>query len=179
MTDSTDAAGPKGGRPFMVFLVGLTVGVAGTIFLPDLLSPYLPQSLRGAEEDVAGVVTAKERQQDQLLLTVDSRSGAVLATFSRKVAEIALLVDEGDSVTLSVETVEPFVDDPTIRRVQKRRAGSRMEPASPAADGTPPETSPADAPEDAAAVREGAEDADTSPDATGSPPDSVHAGEPL
>ena len=80
----------------LVFLIGLVAGVLGTLFLPRILGPYLPQSLRGADQEMVGVVTAKERQADQLLLTVDSESGAVLATFSRRVAEIALL---GDTLT--------------------------------------------------------------------------------
>ena len=121
MADSTGVGGRTRGRGFLVFLIGMALGVAGTIFLPDLLAPYLPQSLRGSEETVAGMVTAKERQDDRLLLTVDSPSGAVLATFTKKVAEISLLVDEGDSVTLAVRLTEPFVNDPTIRQVQKAR----------------------------------------------------------
>lgn len=126
MADSTGVGGKTRGRGFLVFLIGMTLGVVGTIFLPDLLAPYLPQSLRDSEDTVAGLVTAKERQDDRLLLTVDSPRGAVLATFSRKVAEISLLVNEGDSVTLSVRLAEPFVNDPTIRQVLK--AGRRQAP---------------------------------------------------
>jgi len=133
MADSTGVAGKTRGRGFLVFLVGVALGVAGTVFLPDLLAPYLPQSLRGSEEAVAGLVTAKERQDDKLLLTVDSPSGAVLATFSKKVAEISLLVDEGDSVTLAVHLVEPFVNDPTIRQVQKAPSGSSPPTPAPTA----------------------------------------------
>jgi len=173
MTNSADAAGSRGGRGLLVFLIGLAVGVAGTLFLPDLLSPYLPQSLRGADQDVAGVVTAKERQGEELLLTVDSPSGAVLATFSRRVAEIALLVDEGDSVTIAVDEVAPFVDDPTIRRVHKARPAARTE--RPSAGSAGPSTD-----EPAPAVPEG-DDAGgpaAGRDTTGSASDSA-AGEQM
>ena len=127
MAESTGAGGKTRGRGFFIFLIGLALGVLGAVLLPGLLGPYLPTSLQGSEETLAGLVTAKERQDDKLLLTVDSQRGAVLATFSRKVAEISLLVDEGDSVTLAVRLVEPFVEDPTIREVHKAR--SRQAPA--------------------------------------------------
>ncbi|MBT8460908.1 MAG: hypothetical protein KJO44_00170 [Gemmatimonadetes bacterium] len=141
MADSTGAGGKTRGRGFLVLLIGVVLGAAGTILLPDLLAPYLPQSLRGSEDMVAGLVTAKERQDDKLLLTVDSPSGAVLATFSKKVAEIALLVDEGDSVTLAVRLAEPFVTDPTIRQVQKaRRRQAQPEPATVVSETTEPDT---------------------------------------
>ena len=166
MADSSGEGGKSGGRGFLVFLIGLALGVAGTILLPDLLAPYLPQSLRGSEETVAGLVTAKERQDDKLLLTVDSPSGAVLATFSRKVAEISLLVDEGDSVTLAVRLAEPFVDDPTIRQVQKARRRQ-----------SPPESTPAvteTAEPDTTRLREAIEEPGADVDTAG-PPDSTTA----
>lgn len=169
MADSTGVAGKTRGRGFLVFLIGVALGVAGTIFLPDLLAPYLPQSLRGSEEAVAGLVTAKERQDDKLLLTVDSPGGAVLATFSKKVAEISLLVDEGDSVTLAVHLVEPFVDDPTIRQVQKAPRGPSSPSPTPATDeATRPDT---------ALSREAMEEPAAPVDSAG-PPDSTTAESP-
>jgi small basic protein len=141
MAKSTGEGGKTGGRGFLVLLTGVALGVVGTILLPNLLAPYLPQSLRSSEEAVAGLVTAKERQDDRLLLTVDSPSGAVLATFSKKVAEISLLVDEGDSVTLAVRLAEPFVNDPTIRQVRKASRGqSPPESASAVTEMTTPDT---------------------------------------
>jgi len=171
MADSNGVAGKTRGRGFLVFLLGVALGVAGTIILPDLLAPYLPQSLRGSEEAVAGLVTAKERQDDKLLLTVDSPSGAVLATFSKKVAEISLLVDEGDSVTLAVRLAEPFVNDPTIRQVQKaRRVPSSASPGPAAAQESRPDTAPSrEVIEDAAAAVDTAGSADSTtvtPDST-------------
>jgi len=169
MADSSSAGGKTGGRGFLVFLIGLALGVAGTLLLPDLLAPYLPQSLRGSEETVAGMVTAKERQDDRLLLTVDSPSGAVLATFSKKVAEISLLVDEGDSVTLAVRLAEPFVTDPTIRQVQKVRRRQSPSEATPAAVET---TEP-----DSVGLREVIEEPAADLDSAG-PPDSTAAETP-
>ena len=132
MAQSTAAGGKTKGRGYVIFLTGLVLGVLGTLLLPGLLRPYLPASLQGSDDTVSGLVTAKERQDDKLLLTVDSQRGAVLATFSKKVAEISLLVDAGDSVALAVRTVEPFVEDPAIREVHK--TARRQPPAMPPAD---------------------------------------------
>ncbi len=164
MADSTGTGGKTRGRGFLVFLIGVALGAAGAVLLPDLLAPYLPQSLRGSEEMVAGLVTAKERQDDKLLLTVDSPSGAVLATFSKKVAEIALLVDEGDSVTLAVRVAEPFVNDPTIRQVHKTRRRESPPESAPAVS----ETTEPDTVRVREAIEEPAVDGDTieSPDST-------------
>lgn len=151
----------------LVFLIGLVAGVLGTLFLPRILGPYLPQSLRGADQEMVGVVTAKERQADQLLLTVDSESGAVLATFSRRVAEIALLVDPGDSVTLALREADPFVHDPRIVRVAKVTPSDRG--VADAVRDTPAEVpAAADSSPSAAAV---SRDSDTTavPDSAGTP----------
>ena len=61
----------------------------------------------------------KQHDPDRLLLTISSSEGAVLATFKKKVAEISLLIEEGDTVTLKVQSYQPFVDDPTVMRVRK------------------------------------------------------------
>lgn len=165
MAESSGAGSTTRGRGFSIFLIGLVLGVLGTLFIPDLLAPYLPDSLQKSEDTVAGLVTAKERQADKLLLTVDSPNGAVLATFSKKVAEISLLVDEGDSVTLAVRLLEPFVNDPTIRQVHKapgratpappeEAAGETREPAD--TDEAPPDTTGTEeAPEESATERSG------------------------
>ncbi len=107
------------------FLGGITIGVLGTIFLPDLLRPYLPQMFRGEDVEIAGIVEAKSREPDRLLLTIGGDAGAVLVTYTTEIPEMDLLIEPGDSVVLAVREYAPFVEDPSVRRVQKARARSR------------------------------------------------------
>lgn len=121
-------SGGKGGgatrrpRRLLWLLVGLALGVAGTLFLPDLLRPYLPAALRLGDTHVPGLVVDERREGDRLLLTVDTDRGATLATFTRRVPEIDLLVSQGDSVTLGLGEYEPLVEDPSLVGVRKGRA---------------------------------------------------------
>lgn len=105
-----------------VFVLGVAVGVAGTLLVPRLAGPYLPGVLRGKAELVEGKALRKERQQDRLLLTVVTEEGAILATFGRQAAEIDLLVDEGDTLVLVLRRYEPFVMDPPIEGVRKKES---------------------------------------------------------
>ena len=102
-------------------LAGIVIGAVGAVFLPDLASPYLPDSLRADRVQVAGVVEAKSTEGDRLLLTVGSEAGATLVTFRDDIARIDLLVSVGDSVRLEVDEYTPFIDDADIRRVMKPR----------------------------------------------------------
>lgn len=109
---------------FLVFLVGLAVGIAGALLLP----PYLPSS-PWTGKSVEGTVLDKESQSDRLLMRVASDEGLILATFSQKQDDIDLLVQPGDRVQLRVRGVEPFVTDPVIEHVR------RPDPGTGAADG--------------------------------------------
>lgn len=102
-------------------LAGIVIGVLGTVFLPDLAAPYLPEALRPEQEQVAGIVEAKSTEGERLLLTVGSEAGATLVTFRQDIAEIDLLVSVGDSVRLAVDEYAPFIDDARISRVMKPR----------------------------------------------------------
>ena len=115
----TTAGGAKG-RGLAWLLGGIVVGVLGTVFLPRLADPYMPAGLRGAQQEVAGIVEAKSTEVDRLLLTIGSEAGAMLVTYSKNLAEIDLLIDVGDSVVLAVDEYAPFIDDAKIRRVMKR-----------------------------------------------------------
>src|SRR4030095_15971926 len=105
---------------------------------PELAAPYLPDAFRIKKtEKVAGEVIRKQREGDRLLLTVQTSQGTVLATFKRRVAEIDLLVQQGDALTMAVSRYAPFVEDPAIERVRKQdvaaqpKAGVLVVPAGP------------------------------------------------
>jgi hypothetical protein len=129
----------------VAFVLGVGVGVAGTLLGPRFASPYLPETIRGKTELVEGIVARKQQEPDRLLLTVVSGPGAVLATFRKKIAEINLLVEEGDTVTLALSGYQPFVDDPPIERVRKQKpegSGGGRKPEAPASGEQPDRDSP-------------------------------------
>lgn len=124
---SRRATGGGGGgkrRGVLLFLLGLALGVAGALLAPRFLAPYLPAALRDGGELVEGEVLGKRLDGERLLLTVETPRGAVLATFRDKVAEIDLLVEAGDSVTLGLGRYRPFVNDPALEGVRKTVPGS-------------------------------------------------------
>lgn len=110
------------------FLSGLVLGILGTIFLPDLVRPYLPDMFKGENVEIAGIVEAKSREADRLLLTIGGDAGAVLVTYTQEIPEMDLLIEPGDSVVLAVREYAPFVEDPSVRRVQKGATVRRSEP---------------------------------------------------
>ncbi len=114
----------------LIFFLGLAVGVAGAILVPRLVGPLLPAGLKSGVESVDGTVVRRQRDSERLLLTINTPQGAALATFTEKVAEIDLLVEEGDAVTLGLGAYEPFVDNPPIRAVRKADFGVEPVPAS-------------------------------------------------
>lgn len=128
-------------RRFTFLLVGLVLGVVGTLFLPPLVRPYLPEGLRGSAVTVSGPVLAmqlEETSPPRLLLTVQAEQGALLATFTERVAEINLLVDQGDSITLGVVRYEPFVENPSFEGVVKGEGTATLdavEEGQPAGEG--------------------------------------------
>lgn len=93
---------------------------ASLLFVPpNQLQPYLPVAVPGQDAAVEGEVVRKQREADRLLLTITTPQGALLASFHKRVTEIDLLVEEGDSITLALRTYEPFVTDPSIKAVVK------------------------------------------------------------
>lgn len=108
-------------------VLGMALGAAGVLLLPDLVTPYLPEGMRGDANTVDGKVVAKQKDVDRLLLTVLTEQGATLATFRRKVAEINLLVEEEDTVSFVLRQYKPFVTDPRIKRVMKGRSPYKPE----------------------------------------------------
>ncbi len=115
-------------------VIGLAIGIAGTILGPQLAGPYLPPAMKSGVS-VEGTVVAKQREPDRLLLTVRAEEGSTLVTFTKKVPEIDLLVEETDTIVLALRHYQPFIKDPEILRVEK-------EPSSPNSRDTPPRPNP-------------------------------------
>lgn len=106
---------------FLPFVIGLALGIVGTIYLPGYARPHLPQWMLGKTVVVKGTVAAKQRKSDVLLLTVATPEGVLLATFTRKADEINLLINEKDAIELNLPKYMPFIDDPRIIRVVKEQ----------------------------------------------------------
>ena len=115
----------------LIFLIGVALGIVGTLLAPEFIGPYLPEAIQGKAELVEGKVVAKQREPDRLLLTVLTPQGAILVTFKKKVPEINLLVEQGDTVTLDLRQYKPFVEDPAIKRVRKERPRGRTKESEP------------------------------------------------
>lgn len=124
-----------------VLLVGVAMGVAGTLFGPRVAGSYLPDAILWRTALVDGTVLRKQRERDRLLLTISTPQGATVATFTRNAGAVDLLVSEGDTVTLALHGYEPFVDDPSIRRVRKPESPPMPGTGAPPAGAAPaPET---------------------------------------
>ena len=135
----------RGTLIFLIFLMGIAVGVGGMTVAPDMVGPYLPEAFKvKTTETVEGEVVQKVRESDRLLLTVQTSRGTVLATFKKKVAEIDLLVQQGDVLMLALSRYEPFVNDPAIERVRKQDLALQPQFIAPSAIGAAvaPETLP-------------------------------------
>lgn len=117
-------------------LIGIIVGGLAVHFAPEVLSPYLPDAVQKPGDGISGPVVAKRLEGDRLLVTVAAQQGAILVTFRKKLSEIDLLVEEGDTVALGVKQYRPFMQDPELRAVQKHEIS---EPS-------PAEASPGEAP---------------------------------
>lgn len=137
---STGSGGRSRRRRWPWLAAGLVLGVAGTLVLPGLIGPRLPDSLRSDRLRIGGEVLKKQADGERLLLTVGTDSGAMLATFRRRVPAIDLLVEPGDSITLTLDRYRPFVEDPGLQGVRKARVpAGDLDPgsATDASDGEP------------------------------------------
>ncbi|RMH03141.1 MAG: hypothetical protein D6704_13050 [Nitrospirae bacterium] len=120
----------------LIFATGLGIGLSAQTLMPELLIPYLPQSLQVHQVTVDGQVIRKHREEAKLLLTVSTPQGALLATFTDHVPEIDLLVEEGDTVTLGLSRYEPFVTNPRVKGVMKPDVAPQTMSGSPASHET-------------------------------------------
>ncbi len=103
----------------IVLIIGLVVGALGVYFAPEYVGPFLPKSLQSKGVEIEGEVVAKQRKGNTLLMTLNTKEGAILITFRKKVPEIDLLVNKGDRIEVRLKSYSPFVDDPAIKRVRK------------------------------------------------------------
>jgi len=65
-------------------LVGAALGVAGTIYVPPRVDPYLPKELRLRSRVVEGQVLQKQRDGNRVLVKVQTDQGVILAAFSKR-----------------------------------------------------------------------------------------------
>ncbi len=127
----------------ITLLVGFVLGIITAIVARPYLGRNLEEAVSGRRESVAGLVTAKQRQGDRLLLTIDTRDGASLATFQKMADEINLLIEEGDTVALGLRGgYEPFLQDPDIRGVRKPPFRGGQPAAEPDTAAAVPDTLP-------------------------------------
>lgn len=131
----------------LILLAGLVGGGALVALAPELVHRAVPGFIRGPGEVVQGEVMRKLEKGDRLLLTVVTPRGAILATFLDRHADVSLLIDEGDQLTLELPRFAPFVSDPAVRQVLKPNrpvpAAPGVGPAAPEATKPPPPAEPA------------------------------------
>ena len=118
------------------FLVGAAVGVGLANRGPALIAPYLPKAVSGPGEHIEGQVVRKQRDGNRLLVKITTAQGPMLVTFTQKVADLDVLLDAGDTVTLVMLGYATFVDDPILERV-KEPARAQVSPP-PSSPGAPP-----------------------------------------
>jgi len=105
----------------VTLLVGAGLGVAGTVYLPPKVDPYLPPQLRIRARVVEGQVVSKQREPNRLLVKIQTETSVILATYTKRVAEVDLLVEPGDTIALELRNDEPLVDEPLIERVKRKK----------------------------------------------------------
>ncbi len=117
------------------FLVGAAVGGGLATRGSTLIASYLPKAVSGAGEHIEGQVVRKQRDGNRLLVKITTAQGPMLVTFTQKVADLDVLLDAGDTVTLVIPGYATFVDDPILERVKEP---ARVQaPSSPSPPSTP------------------------------------------
>src|SRR5437899_12870116 len=104
---------------FCSFLVRVVLGVGLANGGPALITPYLLKSAGGSGEHIEGQVVRKQRDGNRLLVKITTARGPMLVTFTRKVADLDVLLDPGDTVSLVIPAYATFVEDPLLERVKE------------------------------------------------------------
>src|SRR5438876_12146451 len=99
------------------FVIGIVVGFGAANQGPALIGPYFPKAGSGSGEHIEGQVVRKQRDGNRLLVKITTAQGPMLVTFTQKVADLDVLLDTGDTVTLVTAGYATFVDDPALERV--------------------------------------------------------------
>ena len=121
----------------VTLLIGIALGFGAATRGPAFVAPYLPKAVNGASARIVGQVVRKQRDGNRLLVKVDTAQGPMLAIFTQKVADLDVLLDPGDTVTLVTSGgYETFVNDPTLESV-KSTARAEPAPAPATAPGSP------------------------------------------
>ena len=100
------------------FLVGVVVGFVVANRGPALIAPYVSKSISGTGEHIEGQVVRKQREGNRLLVKINTAQGPMLVTFTQKVADLDVLLDPGDIVTLMIPAYATFVEDPVFERIK-------------------------------------------------------------
>jgi hypothetical protein len=112
------------------FLVGAIVGVGLAQRGPGLITSYLPKTVSGPSGHLEGQVVRKQRDGNRLLVKISTTQGPMLVTFTQKVADLDVLLDPGDTVTLITPGYATFVDDPILERVKEPARAQSPSPSS-------------------------------------------------
>ena len=133
---------PNASRRFAVaFVLGVLLGVGGTVAGAQAFDRLT--TLSGNEtERLRGVVQSKHLNNGRLIFTVRTQQGTVLATITERVEDVDLLVQQGDSITLTTSRYAPFIKNPSIARVVP--ADRRGELEDHLRHGTPMDSTPSD-----------------------------------
>jgi hypothetical protein len=114
------------------FILGFLSAVIVNGVAPELLTPYT-RGLIPAERmvTVTGTVEKKQREATRLLLTLSTPNGVLLATFSKQIEELDLLIAEGYTVTIRLAGYSPFVENPKVERVEATADRTHAESPAP------------------------------------------------
>ena len=113
------------------FLVGVAVGIGAANRGPALVAPYLPKAVSGVGKQIEGQVVRKQRDGNRLLVKITTAQGPMLVTFTQKAADLDVLLDNGDTLTLATPGYATFVDDPIVEHVRTAARAPSPPPATP------------------------------------------------
>ncbi len=100
-------------------VLGFLAAVVTNLAVPDLLSSYTEKVFPVEQlESVRGTVVKKQRESARLLLTLSTPKGVLLATFTKNIDEMDLLIAEGYAATIKLRGYSPFVENPLVERVE-------------------------------------------------------------
>jgi len=92
--------------------------------------PVLAKAVSGPGEHIEGQVIRKQRDGNRLLVKITTAQGPMLVTFTQKVADLDVLLDAGDTMTLFTPRYATFVDGPLLERVKGPARGQAPLPPS-------------------------------------------------